>query len=109
MNTGDEVMYDGEAQAETTVGSPIARQYSARSATRPRSSRSVKRVVFFALASSWGFIVGVVGLIAAIGVEGQHIVADSAVFVAMIPALLFAVLGGLVMAAAYKESKRRSR
>jgi len=61
------------------------------------------------VASIWGFMVGIVGLIAAIGVEGQHIVADSSVLVAMIPALVVAVLGGCVAAAGYKESKRRSR
>jgi hypothetical protein len=69
----------------------------------------MRRVAFFGLASIWGFMVGTVGLIAAIGVEGQHVVADGAVLVAMVPALVIAVIGGLVMAAAYKESNRRSR
>mgnify|MGYP001501774834 CR=1 FL=1 len=101
-------MYDGEEQPESTVSPPIRRQYTAGSSVRHRSGGTARRLVFFGLASLWGFIVGIVGLLAAIGVEGQRLASDAGVVPALIPALLLAGVGGVVMAAAYRESKRRA-
>ena len=101
-------MYDGDNQFDSTVVPPIRRQYTAGSSARHRSRSSTRRLVFFGFASLWGFMVGIVGLLAALGVEGQHLAADALVVPTLIPALLVAGAGGLVMAAAYKESKRRA-
>ena len=103
-------MFDGENRTDAAIGLPAERQYTAGPSARHRSSGSARRrLVFFGLASIWGFIVGVVGLLAAIGVEGQHLAARANSLPALIAALLLAGTGGLVVAAAYKESKRRAR
>jgi len=102
-------MYDGEHQSESAVAPPIGRQYTAGSSARHRSSSSSRLVVFFVLASIWGFMAGLVGLLAATGAEGQRLATDVRVLPVLIPALVLAGVGGLVLAAAYKESKRRSR
>ena len=93
-------MYDGEHQPDATAAPTIGRQYTSRSATQHRSSGSTRRRIFFGLASMWGFIAGVVG---------DRLALDVRVVSALIPAFLIAGAGGLVMAAAYRESKRRSR
>jgi len=102
-------MSDGEHESQSHVVQPTARQYTAGSAAHHRSTSSTKRLLFFGLASIWGFIVGIVGLLAAMNAAGQHLEPDARVVPSLIPALLLAVGGGLVVAAAYKESKRRSR
>jgi hypothetical protein len=102
-------MHDGEYQSESIVAPPIRRQYTAGSSSRHRSGSSTRRLVFFVLASIWGFMAGIVGLLAAVELEGQHLVSDARVIPALIPAFILAGVGGFVLAAAYKESKRRSR
>ncbi len=102
-------MHDGEHQSESTTAPSIRRQYTAGSSSRHRSGHSTRRLVFFGVASIWGFLVGIVGLLAAIGVEGQRLASDARVVPALIPALLLAGIGSLVVAAAYQESKRRAR
>jgi hypothetical protein len=57
----------------------------------------------------WGFVVGVGGLLAALSASGQPAQPDEGAILGLIPALLFAVGGSVVMAAAYRETKRRSR
>ena len=84
-------------------------EYTAAPVSRHRSASSVRRLVYFMLASAWGFAVGVGGLLAALGATGQSVQPGAGAIVGPIPVLILAVAGGLVMAAAYKESKRRSR
>ena len=103
------MMSDGEHESESHLSPPIGRQYTAGSAPRHRSASSTRRLLFFGLASIWGFIAGIVGLLAAMSAAGQNLESDARVVPGLIPALLLAVGGGLVVAAAYKESKRRSR
>jgi hypothetical protein len=86
-----------------------ARQYTAGSAVPHRSSSATRRALFFALASIWGFIVGVAGLLAVMSVAGQRLDADAGIIAGLFPALVLATAGSIVIAAAYKESKRRSR
>ena len=69
----------------------------------------MRRLIFFSFASFWGFAVGVAGLLAALSAAGQSVQPHPGVIPALIPSLIVAVVGGLVMNAAYKESKRRSR
>lgn len=101
--------YDGEHGYESNISPPIRRQYSAGSAMRHRSSSTTRRLFFFCLASIWGFMIGIVGVLAATGIEGQHLAFDVRAIPSLISALLIAAAGSLVVAAAYKESKRRSR
>jgi len=93
--------------AEPRVDPLTARQYTAASAPRHRSA--VRRLFFFALSAIWGCIVGIAGLLAALSFSGQAIVTDGGVISGLIPAIVLAAVGGLVIAAAYRESKRHSR
>jgi Na+/proline symporter len=103
------MMSDGEHESKSHVIPPIARQYTVGSAAQHRSTSSTRRFLFFGLASIWGFIVGIAGLLAAMDAAGQHLESDARVAPSLILALLLAAAGGLVVAAAYRESKRRSR
>ena len=86
-----------------------ARKYTARPAARHKSTRTPRRLIFFSLASIWGFIVGVAGLLAAMSVAGRPVQPGVEAIPGLIPALALAVTGGAVVATAYRESKRRSR
>jgi hypothetical protein len=63
--------------------------------------------LLFTLASVWGFAVGVAGLLAALDAAGQPVQPQGVAIAGLIPALIISMAGGLVMAAAYKESRRR--
>jgi uncharacterized membrane-anchored protein len=69
----------------------------------------MRRIVFFTLASAWGFIAGVTGVLASMSAAGQIMQARSAVVLGLIPALILTLAGGFVVAAAYRESKLRAR
>jgi hypothetical protein len=102
-------MPDGESDSELHRTPIAAREYTARPSARHRSARSSRRLVFFGLASIWGFIVGAAGLLAAMSVAGQPVQPGFEAIPGLIPALALAVTGGVVIAAAYRESKSRSR
>lgn len=85
----------------------MASEYTAASHDRHRSKTASRRLLLFTLASVWGFTVGVVGLLAALNAAGQPIQPQAGAIARLIPALLISIAGGLVMAAAYKESRRR--
>jgi hypothetical protein len=99
--------------AEDDSGSratPVRRRdYTARSGVRHRSANGTRRLMFFTLASVWGFIAGVAGLLAAMSAAGQPVQPSAAAVMGLTPAFVLAAGGGLVIAAAYKESKRRAR
>ena len=98
-------MSDGERK----YGTRSTPQYTARSATRHRSSSSIRRLAFFALASVWGFIAGVTGVLVALAAAGESVEARPAIIAGLVPALLLSLAGGFIVAAAYRESKIRSR
>jgi hypothetical protein len=102
-------MSDRELEAKSREPSPRASEYTAGSAMRHRSASATRRALFFALASIWGFIVGVAGLLAVMSVSGQRLETDAGIVGGMLPALVLATAGSVVIAAAYRESKRRSR
>ncbi len=102
-------MYDGENRGDSHPASASTRQYTARSSTRHRSGSGMRRIVFFTLASAWGFIAGVTGVLASMSAAGQIMQARSAVVLGLIPALILTLAGGFVVAAAYRESKLRAR
>lgn len=102
-------MLEVENESGTHVTPVRAREYTARSVARHRNVGTIRRLVFFSLASVWGFIVGVGGLLVALSAAGQPVHPRPGAIPGLIPSLIFAVSGGLVVAAAYRESKRRSR
>lgn len=102
-------MHDGDRQPDSTAIPPRPGQYTAGSTARHRSPSSTRRRIFFGLASIWGFIVGVVGLLVAMGTSGQSLAPDARLAPSLVPALVLAAAGSFVVAAAYNESKRRSR
>ena len=85
------------------------REYSSGSSARHRTGRSMRRVVFFGIASIWGFIAGVAGVLAAMSATGNPVSSRAAIALGLVPCAIMAVAGGFVIAAAYTEWKRRSR
>jgi hypothetical protein len=57
----------------------------------------------------WGFIAGVTGVLVAMAAAGETVEARPAIIAGLVPALLLSIGGGLIVAAAYRESKMRSR
>jgi hypothetical protein len=102
-------MDGSEHQAERDVTPRPAPEYTVGPSSRPWSARGIRRLVFFSLASIWGFIVGVGGFLAAMSVSGQPVHPSGGALSGLIPGLIVAAAGGLVIAAAYRESKHRSR
>ena len=100
-------MPSGENDFESHASPVRRREYNSGSRARHRSVNGTRRLIFFSLASIWGFIVGVAGLLAAMSAAGQPVQPRSGVIVGLIPAFVLAAAGGFVMAAAYRESKRR--
>ena len=82
-------------------------EYTVASKPRHRNARGIRRLLFFGLSSVWGFIVGVCGLLVAMSAVGQPVHPGLGVIPGLIPGLLVAAAGGFVVAAAYRESKRR--
>ena len=79
------------------------------SADRPvsRRSRSRRRMVFFALASAWGFFSGTSAVLVALMLLGRPVFLGSRLALTLAVAAVAAVAGGLVVAAAYRENSRR--
>jgi len=102
-------MSGGENGYKSQVTPVRESEYTAGSSARHRSVGGARRLFFFSLASIWGFIVGVAGLLAAMSAAGQPVQPGGAAMPGLILALVLAAAGGFVIAAAYKESKRRGR
>lgn len=102
-------MNDG-ADVRKSSGTSIDNgEYTAVAHARHRTASGTRRLVFFSMAAFWGFSVGVAGLLAAMSAAGQPVHPEGGSIVGLIPALVVAIAGGFIVAAAYKESKRRSR
>jgi len=97
----------------TPQGSPTGpREYSEQSPRRhaaPTTSNRSRRSVYFVLAAGWGFVVGVAGLLAALSLAGQTAEPAPGLVVGLVPPLIVALVGGLVVARAYQEAKRGRR
>lgn len=102
-------MYDANSEAKHHAVPSIASEYTAATTGRHRSVGAFRRRFFFGLSSIWGFIAGVAGLLAVMNASGQHLDDGIGVLPGLIPALGVAAVGSLVIAAAYRESKRRAR
>ena len=102
-------MESGERNAGSQVAPVGAPEYTAGSAARHRSAGTTRRNLYFCLASIWGFIAGVGGLLVATSAADRPMRPSPGAIPLLIPALIIAAAGGLVIAAAYRESKRRAR
>lgn len=102
-------MFRGDEDPESLAVPVRTREYTAGASSRHSSASARRRLLFFGLAAVWGFLTGATGLLAAMSVAGQPVQPGLRVISGLVPALLVAIGGGCVMAAAYRESKRRSR
>jgi len=85
-----------------------------RSSLRPRRRRSQRqrrhkglRGIYFAMAAVWGCIAGSAGVLAAAASGGQRLSFGGGLLLALGIALVAAIVGGLVSAAAYREARNR--
>ncbi len=68
------------------------------------------RLFYFGLASTWGFLCGVVGLAVVLSARGHAVGIDRlAILLLLVPALAVALVGGAMASAAYREARRRTR
>ena len=92
--------------AEPTL--PRRRRRSRRAASN-RNQRRRLQLVYFSLASLWGFLVGTVTLLFGFSLAGRQLELSPVAVVAMSAAIVLAVGGGLVSSRAYREASRRDR
>lgn len=102
-------MPEGVDVSDSQSGQATGSEYTAAHGARHRSATTARRLVFFTLASIWGFAAGVTGLLAAMSAAGQPVQPNRGAIAGLIPAFVVAVAGAFVMVAAYKESRRHSR
>ena len=86
-------------------------EYSEAVSARHGSARSKGgrlRVTYFSVAALWGFLVGIVALLVALQAEGFAAIPGGLTTVEyLVPAAAVAVVGGVVVARAYRDAKRR--
>jgi hypothetical protein len=105
---------DEPARLEAAQGHPPvghARRRRSRRRSQPDAARLRRRrlrLVYFILASIWGFMSGTVALLASLVVLGQPLQLQTPVVLAMLIAALLALVGGVVAARAYREATQRS-
>ncbi len=74
-----------------------------------RGQRDRLRVVYFSLASLWGFLMGTVTLLFGFTLGGKRLDMSPVAIVAMSAAIVVAIVGGIVASRAYREATRRRR
>lgn len=65
------------------------------------------RAAFFAIASAWGFLAGMVALAMAQRSAGLEVAFDTHTLLFVVPGVVAACGGGWLAAAAYRENRRR--
>ncbi|MCH7780292.1 MAG: hypothetical protein IH848_05540 [Acidobacteria bacterium] len=82
-----------------------------RGSSRPAaaSSNQRRRLVYFSLASLWGFLIGTATLLYGFSLAGHRLELSPVAIVAMSAAIVLAVAGGVVASRAYREASRRGR
>ena len=75
----------------------------------PRSLGGGLRAGYFALASVWGCLAGTGALVVGLSVLGRPIRLGSTLAAFLAVAVIIAVIGGLLSAAAYRAASRRYR
>ena len=99
-----------EHSAGETVRPPSPRR--PRQSRRAASSRAQRRrlqLVYFSLASLWGFLMGTVTLLFGFSLGGRQLDLSPVAIVAMSAAIVLAIVGGVVASRAYREASRRGR
>lgn len=107
-------MPHNEAVSEDRHSEVSGGEYIARSATRHRpadrpSGGKRLRKAFFAATALWGGLAGTAGVAAIMGMRGTRIRPGSVDLAAFGGAMAVAIVGGLILAGAYEEAKRRRR
>ncbi len=77
-----------------------------RSSSPSRGHRTI-RAFYFAVASSWGFVAGSAAVLIALNALGRPVPLAGALVTALITAAALAVVGGIVVSAAYRDASRR--
>ena len=75
---------------------------------RPHRSRKTLRILFFVLSAGWGFVMGLGTLAVMLAFNDQSSGPDNPFFLwLLLPGTIVAALGGAMVAAAYREARRR--
>ena len=96
------------AQEQVKTSSTRRRRRS-QHASSSRAQRSRLRMVFFSLASLWGFLIGTVSLLVGVSLGGRSLNLSPVAIVTLSGATVLAVVGGLIASRAYLEATRRNR
>ena len=99
----------GRSVLETAEPTLPRRRRQSRRANSTRNQRRRLRLVYFSLASLWGFLVGTVTLLFGFSLSGRRLELSPVAIVAMSAAIVLAVVGGMVASRAYREASRRDR
>ena len=91
-------------ERETTV--PRRRRSSGRSVSRERNRL---RLLYFSLASLWGFLIGTLTLLVGLSLVGRPVRVGPVGYSMLAAAATLAVAGGFVVSAAYRDASRRRR
>lgn len=78
-------------------------------AHRSRAQRRRLQLVYFSLASLWGFLIGTVTLLFGFSLSGRRLELSPVAIIALSAAIVLAVVGGMVASRAYREATRRGR
>ena len=74
-----------------------------------RDQRRRLRLLYFTLASLWGFLVGTAGLLIGFSSRGVPLDLGPVAILALSAASILAVVGGMIASRAYSEAARRRR
>jgi hypothetical protein len=77
--------------------------------TPDRVSRHRLRLVYFTLASMWGFVAGTVAILGGLSFGDDRVSLDTPLSVLMLVAAVLAVVGGAIVASAYRDASHRRR
>ncbi len=99
-------MPGGDDHIDADVSTVPLSEYSAGVHARHRRASGRRRLLFFSLSAVWGFIAGAAGVLAGMSATGNTVLREGTI-VGLVPALIIAVLGGLVVERAYRESRQR--
>ena len=86
---------------------PSGRRRRSSRSRRGRASHSGLRLVYFSLASLWGFVSGTVAVLAGLTLADQPLRAEPTIVGLILVAAALAVAGGMLAAMAYKDAARQ--
>lgn len=99
----------GRSALETAESSARRRRKNPRQAAAGGHQRRWRRLLYFSLASLWGFLIGTATLLYGFSLAGHHLEPSPVAIVAMSAAVVLAVVGGVITSRAYREATRRGR